>query len=97
MKLFVMCARDVKADAFGNPYFAPSIAMAERSFGDEVNRAAEDNILYKHPEDFELYCLGTFDTSSGEFDVGKRVQVCAAGSLVRALPGDKRQLPLSGV
>ena len=34
-----------------------------------VNRESEDNQLYKHPDDFQLYYLGTFDDNTGGFDL----------------------------
>lgn len=69
MKLHVMSVKDNAAQTFGRPFFMPSTGVALRSFTDEVNRAAEDNQLYKHPEDFDLYQLGTFDDETGVFDL----------------------------
>lgn len=68
MRLFVLSVRDAKANSFGQPFFSTSLGQAERSFSDEVNRAAQDNILYLHPDDFELFHLGFFDTDSAEFE-----------------------------
>jgi len=69
MKLFVICVRDSAAQSFMAPSFAPSTGVALRAFRDECNRAAEDNLFYKHPEDVELFCLGTFDPETGVFDL----------------------------
>nr|DAI03088.1 MAG TPA: DNA binding protein [Microviridae sp.] len=69
MKLHVMSVKDNAAQTFGRPFFMPSTGVALRSFTDEVNRAAEDNQLYKHPEDFDLYQLGTFDDETGVFEL----------------------------
>lgn len=96
MKLAVMCIYDARAETYFTPYFQSSVAQAERAFGDEVNRPAEDNILYKHPDDFELMHLGWFDTSDGTFELAES-RVAHARSLVRAVPGDTRQLALKGV
>lgn len=57
----VVAVRDAKADCFGRPFFVPTVGLGVRSFQDEVNRAAEDNPFYRHPEDFALYELGTYD------------------------------------
>lgn len=65
----VVVVRDAAAGAYAFPYCVQSIGAAMRSFADEVNRAAEDNPLYKHPEDFELFELGTFDTELAQFDL----------------------------
>lgn len=83
MRYKVVCIRDRAIDAYGVPVFVASIGSAIRSFTDEINRAAEDNQMYKHPEDFDLYSLGEFDGDSGTFEcerprqiaVGKDVKV----------------------
>lgn len=97
MRLMLFAVRDVRANCYMNPFAVDSIGRAMRSFEDEVNRPAEDNPLYKHPGDFELWQLGTFDTQSGEVDGHDRMQLTEGQSCVRAVPGDKRQLPLAGV
>lgn len=62
---FVCAIKDSASGLFGRPIFVVKPAQAMRSFTDEVNRAAPDNELHRHPEDFELYCLGSFDDSTG--------------------------------
>lgn len=52
--------------------------QALRSFTDEVNRKDENNSLNKHPEDFELYALGIFDTQTGLFETQAPKQVITA-------------------
>lgn len=83
MKFVVCVVRDIRADVFGNPFFMQSVGQAERQFSDEINRAAEDNVMYKHPEDFELYMLGHFDAQTGRFDLVERMQLSAGMSVVR--------------
>lgn len=39
----ILCVRDRAADVFGTPSFHTSIGAAVRAFGDEINRAAQDN------------------------------------------------------
>lgn len=68
MRLLCFCVKDRATDAFGNPMFMLATGQAVRSFSDEVNRAGDDNQLYQHPDDFDLYELGDFDTESGSFD-----------------------------
>lgn len=68
MKLFIFCVRDSASDQFGNPMFLIAPGQAVRSFTSEVNRAAEDNIMFSHPDDFELFEVGSFDTVSGAFE-----------------------------
>lgn len=87
MKIQVCCMRDVRAGLYWNPVFVPSIGAAIRGFEDEVNRAAEDNTMYKHPQDFELFHLGTFDTESATFELFERPRsLCEGGSCIRQVP-----------
>ena len=61
----VMSVFDSASRLFGQPFYVPATAAAVRSVSDETNRAAADNALYQHPEDFELYHIGDFDDCSG--------------------------------
>lgn len=81
MKLKMFAIRDRATDSFGNPMFLISAGQALRSFTDEVNRADKDNQLYQHPDDFDLYSLGEYETNSGTFDATLPSMV-AAGKTV---------------
>lgn len=73
---------------FGQPFFVPALAAAIRSVGDETNRAAADNSLYQHPEDFELFHLGEFDDSNGLFvPLSPPVRIARVKDLVVAKQG----------
>lgn len=82
MKLQIVAIRDSKADAFGQPNFVVSIGSAVRSFTDETNRQGADNMLYRHPDDFVLYHLGTYDDMHAEFDLLKNPVILARGDTV---------------
>lgn len=82
MKYYVVCLRDRVADVFGVPSFVASLGSAVRGFSDEANRSAEDNLLFKHPEDFELMHIGTFDDSCGKFECLDVPKQLAVGSIV---------------
>ena len=43
-------------------------AVGVRSFSDEVNNDREDNQINKHPSDFSLYELGSYDDDTGLFE-----------------------------
>ena len=77
MKYVVVCVRDRAGNVFGVPQFVVSAGAAIRSFGDGINNEAKDNPLYMHPEDFDLYSLGTYDDENGSFsgDVPKQIAV----------------------
>jgi hypothetical protein len=69
MKMVIVSIKDTAADAFGRPAFVATEGVALRQFQDEVNRSADDNQLYKHPQDFHLYYLGMFDDITGKFEL----------------------------
>lgn len=69
MKQVIVSVKDTAAQAFGRPVFVPAVPVAVRSFRDEVNRKDSSEDLAKHPEDFELYELGTFDDATGVVEV----------------------------
>lgn len=67
MKIQVLSIRDRAADAYGQPMFFAALGKALRVFQDEINRRADDNSMYHHPEDFDLYHLGEYDDNNGKF------------------------------
>lgn len=75
MILKIVAVRDRAADVFGQPYFVASLGAAIRSFGDEVNRKAENNPLNAHPEDFDLYELGSYNDELGSFETFQPRQI----------------------
>jgi len=82
MKHVVCAVRDRASDTFGRPFFVIAIGQAIRSFTDEINRASADNSFNSHPEDFDLYEIGTFDDDSGDL-VSIKPRMVAVGKDVR--------------
>lgn len=82
MILQVFTIRDRSADVYDRPFFAVSIGVAIRSFTDEVNRNGADNMMFKHPEDFDLYHLGEYDDSSADFTISDNPVQIAIGKNV---------------
>jgi hypothetical protein len=75
---------DRVAESFGQPMFVQSTGVAIRSFTDEVNRSDENNQLYMHADDFELFELGWFTEHDGKITtlhenkllvIGKQVKI----------------------
>lgn len=83
MQMVVCSIRDRAAEAYGRPFFLPSVGVAIRSFQDEVNRRAEDNQVYQHPDDFDLFELGSFDDSSGKFVLHESPKQVAMGKQLK--------------
>jgi hypothetical protein len=83
MKLILCSVKDRAADAYGRPMFVPSSGVAIRSFSDEINRNADDNQLFNHPDDFDLYEFGVFDDNSGLFDIYEQPKLLSLGKQVK--------------
>lgn len=64
MKLLAFSVYDEKVQAFMAPFFAPSMGHAARSFEDTVNGG--QSLVSKHPADFSLYQVGSFEDVSAE-------------------------------
>lgn len=77
----IVSVKDTAAQAFGRPLFVPATAVAVRSFRDEINRKDSNEDMARHPEDFELYELGSFDDSTGVISVTEPRLVARAKDL----------------
>lgn len=64
--LRVCSVYDSKAEAFNPPAFVPAIGIASRDFVDAFT--SDDAKMSKHRDDFSLYHVADFDTSSGQFE-----------------------------
>ena len=50
---------DSKVGVYNAPFVQANDNSATRAFSDEVNNP--DSLLNRHPEDFTLFCLGSYD------------------------------------
>lgn len=82
MILYICSIRDSATETFARPIFVQNSRIAVRSFTDEVNRAEANNDLNKHPDDFTLFELGTFDDQTGQFS-GNIVQLARAKDIIK--------------
>jgi len=85
MHQIIVSVKDTAAQAFGRPVFVPSAAVAIRSFRDEVNRKDSTDDLAKHPSDFDLYEIGSFDDSTGIIEVFEPRMLARAKDLKEAV------------
>jgi hypothetical protein len=91
MKLNCYAIFDSATNAYMRPFFMQSDGQANRSFADEAVRA--DSEISKHPEDYSLFRVGTWDDNEGSIEpcdpkcIG-RAHELAAASRVK----DDRQL-----
>lgn len=82
MKLYVCAFFDRGTSSFGTPMFLMNQGHALRAFSDEVNRKADDNIINKHPDDFDLYELGEFDSETGLFSSSSPRQISSGKAVL---------------
>lgn len=57
---------DVKANAYLTPFFLPTDGMATRTFSDCAND--NEHQFGKHPEDYILWKIATYDDSLGTIE-----------------------------
>lgn len=81
MKLEMLALYDDKIGEFMTPFFAQSVGAAVRSLDDLVNGHGEEAPT-KHPNDFRLFRLGSFDSNGAVFEPAM-VIVCECGDLKR--------------
>lgn len=83
MILKIFAVRDRATDMYGTPMFLVSSGQAVRGFADEINRSDQQNGLFMHPDDYDLYELGEWDSSSAVFSVHARPEQVAIGKQVK--------------
>lgn len=64
MKLKIYSLRDQKTDAYMNPIAMQTTGQLLRMLSDEINK--DDSLIGQHPEDFELFEVGEYDTQTGQ-------------------------------
>lgn len=65
---------------FGYPLIQDNDAVAMRSF--ENGCYDKSSIWYTHSSDFSLWCIGSFDTDSGELISEIPRKVCTASDII---------------
>ncbi len=66
MKQKIFSIFDSKAEVFNTPIFLNTEGQALRILDDMVNGGESE--ISKHPEDYTLFCLGTYDLDSGKVE-----------------------------
>lgn len=64
--LKVFSVYDKAAEAFLQPFFAPTVGIAIRNFRTAANQ--EDHQFHRHADDYTLFELGEFDESTGKLE-----------------------------
>lgn len=63
-QLNIYTIRDTKSGAYNVPQSFRTHGEAERFLSDQVN-LNQDSLIHRHPEDFDLFHLGSYDTDTG--------------------------------
>lgn len=62
----ILCAvQDRKSELYASPLVFVNDADAIRSFVDAVNREDAQSLIYLHPDDYDLFRIGSYDDSDG--------------------------------
>jgi len=84
MKLVAVAVRDSAVGMYMPPWFVQHPAQAVRLFNDQVNQA--DSMQGKHPSDFALFHLGSYDQETGVMEsLPQPVQLVQAVNLLKAV------------
>lgn len=79
MLLNIFSVYDAKVEAYMQPFFSRSTGEAVRSFQDISSDP--NHMISKHPEDFFLYHLGTFDDQTSVIEYINPVSLGSALSI----------------
>lgn len=71
---------DTKMGVYNTPFFAMNNATAIRTFNDAANDGQTN--INKHPEDFALFHLGTYDAETGEVQPAKLTNLGLASEYI---------------
>lgn len=66
MKLNVYTIYDSKVKAYMQPFMAQTNGQALRMFADTVQD--DKTVINKHPEDYTLFALGSYDDQTGKYE-----------------------------
>jgi len=83
MLLNVYSIIDEKAKCYSAPFVMPHNGQALRAFGDLVQD--KTSAIAKHPGDYRLYKLATWDDHSGQFSSSKPEFLAAAIDFIETL------------
>lgn len=76
MKINIYAINDAQVSAFSQPFFSQTNGAALRAFSDHVNeKGTQPN---KHPQDYSLWHLGTFNDDDGTIEPVKPSRIGTA-------------------
>lgn len=76
---------DEKAEEFSPPFYATNDRMAQRIVVESSK--GNGSMLGAYPEDFKLYALGSFDTTTGDISVEQKPRLLISVKLLLNIGG----------
>lgn len=79
---YILALRDIRADVYSMPELWPRVNLAIRAFEDRCRSKNEQDLVARHPADFELMLIGEFEDNTGTFLIyegADRKQVAIGG------------------
>lgn len=83
MKLSIVVMKDTAVQAFMAPQAVQHRNAMVRAVGDAMKNTENKADYVKHPEDFELYEVGTFDDQTGKLEAKEPELIVRLKDLVR--------------
>lgn len=81
MLLQIVTIYDRATEAYGRPVFVNHTGEALRSFMDEANNPQSE--IGKHPNDYELFAVGVYDTDTAAFTQNTSERLARASDMVK--------------
>lgn len=77
----IYSVKDNQVDSFAQPFTNPTHGAALRAFADHVNEPG--TAANRHPADFSLYHLGTFNDTDGHIEAVKPTRIGTAAEYLK--------------
>lgn len=77
----VVAVKDRATQTFEKPWFVLHLNQAIRHFTDGINQ--KDTAMNAHPDDYDLWSLGTWDDATGKFNSIEPTQIAVGKNMVR--------------
>ena len=91
-KQLIFAIYDQKAHAYARPFFLQTEGLAIRELKDAANDP--NTSIGRHPEDYTLFCMGTYNEVSGHFDIFNEGKVITKALALVDVPQEDEQLQL---
>lgn len=96
MKTKIFTVYDSKAQSYLPPFYMQSTGQAMRTFEDECNN--KESLFNKHPSDFTLFEIGSFDDQTALIEIYEaKTSLATAIECIKQMEFDPNQMKLEQV